>query len=152
MLGKNPLSALQALTRSLKSGVVSNSRTIVRRFILQPLLVDAIIHKHRPSVWLVSSRSLLMTRLSTLVARTPSIMANGEGYPESRNRRMTARPPYPCLSTIPSHSSVANHENLSASGAGSDASSFYFRLHSQSHSHIIQPYILDRIRPSPCRR
>ena len=93
-----------------------------------------------------------MARLSTLVARTPSIMANSQGYPESRNRRMTARPPYPCLLTIPSHSSVTNHQNLSASRAGSDASSFYFHPHSQSHSHMIQPCILDRIWPSPCRR
>ena len=53
---------------------------------------------------------------------------------------------------IPSHSSIVNHENLSTSGAGSDASSFYFRPHSQSHSHMIQPCILDGIWPSPCRR
>ena len=53
---------------------------------------------------------------------------------------------------IPSHSSIANHENLSTSGAGSDASSFYFRPHSQSHSHMIQPCILDGIWPSPCRQ
>ena len=79
-------------------------------------------------------------------------MANSQGYPESRNRRMTARPPYPCLLTIPSHSSVTNHQNLSASRAGGDASSFYFHPHSQSHSHMIQPCILDRIWPSPCRR
>ena len=116
MVDKNLLSASQGLTRLLKSGGVLNSQTIVRRFILQLPLVDAIINKHRQSAWLLLSRSLCMARLSTLVARIPSIMVNGQGYPESRNRRMTARPPCPCLSTILSYSFVAAHETLSASG------------------------------------
>ena len=77
---------------------------------------NTIINKHWQSAWLLSSRSLRMARLSTLVARIPLIMANGQGYLESRNRRMTAQPPCPCLSTILSHSFVVAHETLSTSG------------------------------------
>ena len=116
MLDKNLLSASQGLTHLLKSGGVSNSQMIIHRFILQLPLVDAIINKHWQSAWLLSSCSLHMARLSTLVARIPSIMANGQGYPESCNRRMTARPPCPCLSMILSHSFVVAHKTLSASG------------------------------------
>ena len=116
MLDKNLLSASQGLTRLLKSSGVSNSQTIVHHFILQLPLVDAIINKHWQSAWLLSSCSLRMARLSTLVAQIPSIMANSQGYPESCNRRMTAQPPCPCLLTILSHSFVAAHETLSASG------------------------------------
>ena len=115
MLDENLLSASQGLTCLLKSSGVSNSQTIVCRFILQLPLVDAIINKHWQSAWLLSSCSLLMARLSTLVARIPLIMVNGQGYPESCNRRMTAQPPCPCLSTILSHSFITAHETLSAS-------------------------------------
>ena len=116
MLDRNLLSALQGLTCLLKSGGVSNSQMIVSRFILQLPLIDAIINKHQQSAWLLLSCSLHMARLSTLVAQIPSIMVNGQGYPESRNRRMTARPPCPCLSMILSYSFVAAHETLSTSG------------------------------------
>ena len=44
MLDKNLLSALQGLTRLLKSGQVSNSQTIIRRFILQLPLIDTICY------------------------------------------------------------------------------------------------------------
>ena len=116
MLDKNLLSASQGLTRLLKSGGVLNSQTIICHFILQLPLVDAIINKHQQSAWLLLSHSLHMASLSTLVAWIPSIMANSQGYPESCNQRMTARPPCPCLLMILSHSFVAAHETLSTSG------------------------------------